>query len=160
MVFTNDEKLKEFQLTVKFEPFIPKGYRVGSYLFDPTNEIQATIAPGQVYEGRVGIYFSSNQVVAIQKTVADNPAFTTTVETVSPGREFTLRVKSTAPLSAGKHKLQAKLLTNDPNQEVLEVAFLVLVGSSSDSQVPAQSTQPAQSPSKNAGKKVSRKVKK
>ena len=141
-VYSNDRMLGEFRLTIKFEPFIPKGYRVGSYLFDPTNEIEATIAPGQIYEGKVGIYFSSDRVVAIKKIVTDNPAFTAKVESVIPGREFKLLVKSADPLAVGTQKLLVKLMTDDPNQEMLEVTFLVKVGSASEAGTSAKSTAP------------------
>ena len=144
-VYTNDPRLGEFRLTVKFEPFVPKGYRVGSYLFDPTNEITATIATGKMYEGQVSIYFSSDRVVEIKNTVADNPAFTVKVETVEPGRRFNLSVKSADKLSAGAHKLLVKLMTDDPNQETLEVTFLVKVGSVTEANAPVKSSLPAKS---------------
>ncbi len=157
MVISNDRMLGEFRLTVKFEPFIPKGYRVGSYLFDPTNEIAATIAPGQVYEGKVGIYFSSDRVVAIKKIVADNAEFTTNLETVTPGKEFKLLVKSAEKLAVGAHKLLVKLLTDDPNQEWLEVTFLVQARSASEAGAPVKSASPAKVVSPKPSRKSKRK---
>jgi hypothetical protein len=137
-VSSNDPRLGEFRLTVKFEPFMPKGYRVGSFLFDPTNEITAKVAPGQMYEGNVGIYFSSDRNVTIKSTAVDNPAFTANVVTVTPGREFKLHVKSADKLPVGSHKLQAKLTTDDPNQELLEVMFTVQVGGETVASEPAK----------------------
>ncbi len=142
-VYTNDARLGEFRLTVKFEPFIPKGYRVGSYLFDPTNEIEATLAPDKTYAGQVGIYVSSGRVAEIKKVVTDNPAFTAQVETVTPGKEFKLLVKSADKLPAGTHKLLVKLMTDDPNQDVLEVSFLVKAGKATATPEPVKSTAPA-----------------
>ncbi len=139
-VSSNDRMLGEFRLTVKFEPFVPKGYRVGSFLFDPTNEIAATLAPDQIYEGQVGIYFDSSRIVTIKKTVADNPAFTVNLATVEPGRRFNLSAKSADKLTAGTHKLLVKLLTDDPNQEVLEVTFSVQVGNAADAAVSTKPT--------------------
>jgi len=158
-VYSNDPKLGEFQLTVKFEPFIPKGYRVGSYLFDPTNEVEATIAPGQGYEGKVGIYFNSDRLVKIKKTVNDNPAFTANIETVTPGREFKLLVKSANPLPAGAHKLLVELVTDDPNQETLEVVFLVKAGNASAVVASPTSAAPAKAVNKKSPTKSSAKTK-
>ncbi len=158
-VYSNDPKLGEFRLAIKFEPFIPKGYRVGSYLFDPTNEIEATIAPGQIYEGKVGIYFSSDRVVEIKKIVADNPAFTAHVEPVIPGKEFKLLVKSADKLAVGTQKLLVKLMTDDANQELLEVTFLVNVGSASEAGTSAKSTAPTATGNKKPAVKRSPKAK-
>ncbi len=141
-VISNDPRLGEFRLTVKFEPFVPKGYRVGSYLFDPTNEVEATIAPGQMYEGSVGIYFSSDRTVTIKKTAVDNPIFTANIAPVTPGREFKLIVKSADKLPLGAHKLLVKLTTDDPNQELLEVMFMVQVGSAAATNAPVKSAAP------------------
>ncbi len=156
-VITNDPRLGEFRLTIKFEPFIPKGYRVGSYLFDPTNEVAATIAPGKMYEGQVSIYFNSDRVVEIKKTVADNPAFTVNLATVEPGRRFNLSVKSADKLADGAHKLLVKLMTGDPNQETLEVAFLVKVGSVTEANAPVKSASPAKVVNPKQGGKGKRK---
>jgi hypothetical protein len=135
-------------LTVKFEPFIPKGYRVGSYLFDPTNEIEATLAPDKSYEGQVGIYVSSGRVAEIKNAVTDDAAFTAQVETVTPGKEFKLLVKSADKLPVGTHKLLVKLTTDDPNQETLEVSFLLKVGNATATPAPVKSPAPAQRVSK------------
>lgn len=156
-VISNDRMLGEFRLTVKFEPFVPKGYRVGSFLFDPTNEIEATIAPGQAYEGQVSIYFNSDRVVEIKKTVADNLAFTTRLETVEPGRRFNLSVKSSDKLAVGTNKLLVKLLTDDPNQELLEVTFLVKVRSVTETKTPIKSDSPAKAVDQKQGNKSKRK---
>lgn len=133
---------------MKFEPFRPKGYRVGSFVIDPTSDIEATIAPDQMYEAQVGIYYTSDRAVEIKKTVANNPAFTATLETITAGREFKLRVKSNDKLAAGVHKLLVKLLTDDPNQETLEVSFFVKAGNATTAPEPVKSVIPAKPVSK------------
>lgn len=155
-VYTNDPQRAEFQLALKYESFIPKGYRVGSYLFDPKTEIEATLAPGKIYEGKVGIYFSSDRVVEIKKTEADNPAFTVALDTITPGREFKLNVKSADQLPAGAHKLLVKLLTDDPNQDVLEIAFLVKVGNAPAEGAAVKPAAPAKANEKKAPVKTKR----
>lgn len=145
-VFTNDKMLGEFRLTVKFEPFRPKGYRVGSFVLDPNSDIEATIAPDQIYEAQIGVYYTSDRSVEIKKTVADNANFNVNLETTTPGREFKLRVKSSDKLSAGTHKLLVKLMTDDPNQETLEVSFLVKAGNATPE--PVKSAAPAKTVSK------------
>ncbi|HEX4946370.1 MAG TPA: hypothetical protein VFZ34_06905 [Blastocatellia bacterium] len=141
-VYTNDRMQREFRLTVKFEPFVPKGYRVGAYLFDPTNEIEATIAPGETYAGQVGIYVSSGRVAEIKKVAVDNATFTANVETISPGKEFKLVVKSANKLPAGVHKALVKLTTDDPNQDTLEVVFSVKAGNAAATVEEAKQTAP------------------
>jgi hypothetical protein len=126
-VMTNDELLGQFQLRLKFTPFVPTGYRIGAFLLDPGNEIEATLAPGQSYEGKVEIFVRSEKAIAIKKTVADNLKFTIKLEPIEAGKRYHLLVKSADKLPAGTHKLLVKLLTDDPNQEVVEVTVTVRV---------------------------------
>ena len=147
-VYSNDRMLGEFRLTVKFEPFVPKGYRVGSYLFDPTNEIEATVPADQTYERQIGIYVMGGRVAEIKNVTVNNTAFTAQVETVAPSKEFRLLVKSTDKLSAGTHKALVKLTTDDPNQETLEVTFLLKAGVTAAEAPKAKPTAPAKTVSK------------
>ena len=125
MVMTNDPALKDFRLTLKFETFVPRGYRVGSYLFDPSNEVGGELTPEQTYENQVGIYNSSDHPVTIKKVVTNNAKFEVKLDTIEGGKAFNLRIKSTEKLALGANKLLIKLLTDDPNQDTLEVTVIV-----------------------------------
>ena len=127
LVLTNDRAHRELRLTLKFEVFVPRGYRVGSYLFDPSNEIGGELQPGQPYANQVGIYNDSDRPVAIKKVVTNNPNFTVTLDTLQEGKAFNLKINSNDKLVAGANKLFIKLLTDDPKQDVLEVAVIVNV---------------------------------
>lgn len=127
MVMTNDPALPDFRLSLTFEPFIPRGYRVGSYLFDPSNEVGGELMPDQTYENQVGIYNSGDRPVEIKKVVTNNPKFDVKLDTVEGGKAFNLRIKSTEKLAPGANKLLIKLLTDDPNQDTLEVTVVVNV---------------------------------
>ena len=124
-VTTNDRMLGEFRLTVKFETFVASGYRVGSYLFDPSNEVGGELKVGQSYSNQVGIYNDSGRLVEIKKMVASNPNFTVQLDTVEPGKAFNLKINSNDKLAVGANKLFIKLLTDDPKQDVLEVSVIV-----------------------------------
>jgi hypothetical protein len=126
-VTTTDPKLGEFQLTVKFEVFVPRGYRVGSYLFNPSNEVSVELKLGQRYETQVGIYNDSGRLVEIKKTVTNNPNFTVNLDTVEPGKAFKLNIASTDKLPVGTNKMLIKLMTDDSHQSVLEVTVMVKV---------------------------------
>lgn len=125
MVITNDPAMKDFRLTFRFETFVPRGYRVGSYLFDPSNEVGGELKPGQRYENQVGIYNDSGRPVEIKKVVANNSNFTVNLETVEPGKAFNLKISSNDKLVVGANKLFIKLLTDDPKQDTLEVDVIV-----------------------------------
>lgn len=127
MVTTNDRVLSDFRLTLKFAAFVPRGYRVGSYLFDPSNEVGGELTPDQSYENQVGIYNDSDRPVTIKKVVTNNDKFTVTLDTLAGGKAFNVRIKSTEKLAPGANKLLIKLLTDDPKQDVLEVTVLVNV---------------------------------
>ena len=126
-VTTNDRMLGEFRLTIKFETFVASGYRVGSYLFDPSNEVGGELQPGQSYSNQVGIYNDSGRLVEIKKVVTNNPNFTVQMDTVEPGKAFNLKISSNDKLTVGANKLFIKLLTDDPKQDVLEVSVIVNV---------------------------------
>ncbi|MFN7930490.1 MAG: hypothetical protein U0Y68_21715 [Blastocatellia bacterium] len=127
MVITNDRALPDFRLTLKFETFIPRGYRVGSYLFDPSNEVGGELTPDQTYENQVGIYNDSDRPVEIKKVVTNNTKFEVKLDTIEGGKAFNLRIKSIEKLALGANKLFIKLLTDDPKQDTLEVTVIVNV---------------------------------
>ncbi len=142
LVSTNDQKLRDFRLSFKFETFVPRGYRVGSYLFDPSNEVGGELVPGQSYENQVGIYNDSGRLVEIKKMVANSPSFTVYLDTVEPGKAFILRIKSTDKLAIGANKLFIKLLTDDPKQDTLEVTVIVNVAGAQTPDIAPAVTKP------------------
>ncbi len=142
LVLTNDRSQRELRLTFRFETFVPRGYRVGSYLFDPSNEIGGELKPGQRYDNQVGIYNDSGRAVEIKKVVANNPNFTVKLETIDPGKAFNLKITSNDQLTVGANKLFIKLLTDDPKQDTLEVDVIVNVAGEKKPEAAATETKP------------------
>ena len=120
-VTTNDPQNQNFKLTLKFESFLPKGYRLGSFLIDPGDEISGEIAQGPSYETKVNIYYDREILVKITKAVSDKENFDIQLETAQEGKRYVVVVKSAASLPVGLHKQKVKLLTDDPNQPEIEL---------------------------------------
>lgn len=132
---------------------MPKGYRVGSYVFDPGNELGGELTLGQSYENQVGIYNDGERPVEIKKLVANNPSFTVNLETLEPGKAFNLKIKSTDKLAVGANKLFIKLLTDDPKQDTLEVSVIVNVAAEKKSATGASTGSGSQTDSQKAAAK-------
>lgn len=152
VVTTNDPQQPDIKLAIKYESFVAKGYRVGSFLLDPRDEITTDLALGKNYNARVTVFYDGKEPLKITDFKADKKAFDIRLETVTEGQRYNVIAQSAAPLPAGTHKQTVKLLTNLPEQPEIELSFVVNVGGGAAA-APAASEKPAKA------KTVSRKTK-
>ena len=122
MVTTNDPKQGSFELIIKFQTSVLKGYRVGSFLFDPKDEINATVKQGEVFTGKIEIINDTDEAVKIEKLDSDRNILDFEIETLEPGKRYTLIMKSRKDLEVGTHAQLIRLKTSNPNQAMLEIA--------------------------------------
>ncbi len=141
VVTTNDPQQPDIKLAIKYESFVAKGYRVGTFLFDPKDEISTDLAPGKNYSARIGFFYDGKEALKITDFKADKKAFDIRLETVVEGQRYNVIAQSAAPLSAGTHKQTVKLLTNLSEQPEIELSFVVnVVGGAATAPTAAEKT--------------------
>ncbi len=121
-VTTNDPKQSSFELIIKFQTSVLKGYRVGSFLFDPKDEINGTVKQGEVFMSKIEIINDSDEVVKVEKLDSDRNILDFEIETIEPGKRYALIMKSRKDLEVGAHAQLIRLKTSNPNQTMLEIA--------------------------------------
>lgn len=119
---TNDPKQSSFELIIKFQTSVLKGYRVGSFLFDPKDEINGTVKQGEVFMSKIEIINDSDEVVKVEKLDSDRNILDFEIETIEPGKRYALIMKSRKDLEVGAHAQLIRLKTSNPNQTMLEIA--------------------------------------
>ncbi len=122
-VTTNDPKQSSFELIIKFQTSALKGYRVGSFLFDPKDEIYATVKQGEIFTSKIEIINDSDRVVKLEKLDSDNSHLDFEIETIEPGKRFTVTLKSRKDLEAGVYSQIIRLKTNNSGQATLELTI-------------------------------------
>jgi hypothetical protein len=122
-VTTNDPKQGSFELIIKFQTSVLKGYRVGSFLFDPKDEINATVKQGEVFTSKIEIINDSDEVVKVEKLDSDRNILDFEIETIEPGKRYALIIKSRKDLEVGAHAQLIRLKTSNSAQAMLEIAI-------------------------------------
>ena len=119
---TNDPKQSSFELIIKFQTSVLKGYRVGSFLFDPKDEINGTVKQGEIFTQKIEIINDSDEAVKVEKLDSDRNILDFEIETIEPGKRYALIMKSRKDLEVGAHAQLIRLKTSNPNQTMLEIA--------------------------------------
>ncbi len=120
---TNDPKQGSFELIIKFQTSVLKGYRVGSFLFDPKDEINGTVKQGEVFTSKIEIINDSDEVVKVEKLDSDRNILDFEIETIEPGKRYALVIKSRKDLEVGAHAQLIRLKTSNSTQAMLEIAI-------------------------------------
>jgi hypothetical protein len=126
-VTTNDPKQPSFELIIKFQTSVLKGYRVGSFLFDPKDEINATVKQGEVFTQKIEIINDSDEAVKVEKLDSDRDVLGFEIQAVEPGKRYALTMKSRKDLEVGAHAQLIRLKTSNSNQATLEITVLLTV---------------------------------
>ena len=130
-VITNDPKQGVFDLIVKFQTNLMKGYRVGSFLFDPKDEISATVKQGEFFTQKIEIISDGSDTVKdavkVEKLDSDNNYLNFEIETIESGKRYTLVMKSRKDLAAGVYTQLMRLKTNNNNQPTLDITIELTV---------------------------------
>ena len=121
-VTTNDPKQSSFELIIKFQTSVLKGYRVGSFLFDPKDEVNGIVKQGEIFTQKIEIINDSDEAVKVEKLDSDRNILDFEIETIEPGKRYALIMKSRKDLEVGAHAQLIRLKTSNPNQTMLEIA--------------------------------------
>lgn len=138
-VYTNDPQKEQFTLMLNMIVVGDdklKGVPVGAFVVGPSNQWQARAPRGLSANGIIAVTNTSTKPIRITKMETGSEAFNVKMDTLQEGQRYSLNFTSKETLPAGVHKQIVKLMTDNPEQPVLEVSLEVNV-------YPAVSVSPA-----------------
>lgn len=124
-VFTNDPSRSQFTLTMSMvitnDNALPPGKRMGSVIITPVDRWTTQIPKGFPVSGLISLYHDSPQPLTITKVEPGGEAFKVTLNTLEPGKRFSVNFAAKEGLPIGVYHQTIKLTTD--SQETPELSL-------------------------------------